>query len=201
MSAKSFSRVLVWYSVKLDTHPLTTKSITSGIVAGSGDTACQVIVHLSSRQHNERGERVRIDKLRTFRFLLLGAVLVAPAAHYWYMSLLRYFPAKTMKAALQRTFFDQVIFAPLFIPTFMTSLMMLQGEAYNEITTTIQVQYTDLVLKNWIMWTPTQLLNFRFVPARFQVLFSNIVALIWNAYFSFKVNEGANDEYFETKRC
>jgi hypothetical protein len=77
--------------------------------------------------------------------------------------------------------------------------MVLQGETCAEIVPTIQRQYKDLLLTNWIMWIPAQLVNFRFVPARFQVLFSNMVALIWNAYFSFKVSPEAIKEHSEGK--
>jgi hypothetical protein len=33
-----------WYSTKLQTHPMTTKAITSGIIAGAGDLTCQYII-------------------------------------------------------------------------------------------------------------------------------------------------------------
>ncbi len=188
------SRIFTWYSKQLETQPLVTKSVTSGIVAGSGDVLCQIIVRrLSSPYHGDNRESVTIDKNRTFRFFLLGAVLVAPTAHHWYRTLLQLFPANTLKAAFQRTLLDQALFAPLFIPTFMASAMALAGEGYDDILPIIRERYADLVLKNWILWAPAQLFNFRFVPAKFQVLFSNCVALVWNTYFSFKVNEDVID--------
>lgn len=33
-----------WYASKLQTHPITTKTITSGIIAGAGDLTCQYII-------------------------------------------------------------------------------------------------------------------------------------------------------------
>lgn len=191
----SLSRIFTWYSIKLETQPLVTKSVTSGIVAGSGDVLCQIIVHRSPSPYHVDGreETVAIDKNRTFRFFLLGAVLVAPTTHHWYRTLLNIFPANTLKGAFQRTLLDQALFAPVFIPTFMASAMALAGEECDEIIPIIRERYADLVLKNWILWVPAQLFNFRFVPAKFQVLFSNCVALLWNAYFSFKVNDDAGD--------
>mmetsp|Transcript_3967 Transcript_3967/g.5898 ORF Transcript_3967/g.5898 Transcript_3967/m.5898 type:complete len:126 (+) Transcript_3967:479-856(+) len=125
--------------------------------------------------------------------------MVAPVVHYWYGVLMVHFPAQTMKAAIQRTLYDQVFFAPIFIPSFMSSLMVLQGDTCAEIVPTIQRQYKDLIVTNWIMWIPAQLINFRVVPLRFQVLFSNIVSLLWNAYFSFKVNNNATKERSEVQ--
>ena len=44
--------------------------------------------------------------------------------------------------------------------------------------------YTAAVTMNWAMWIPAQLINFKFVPPQYQVLFANFVALFWNAYLS-----------------
>lgn len=67
------NRALQWYSMRLDMHPLTTKCITSGLVSGSGDVLCQAIVHRSSQKLVHQNEdKFKMDKMRTFRFILLG---------------------------------------------------------------------------------------------------------------------------------
>ena len=45
------------------------------------------------------------------------------------------------------------------------------------------------LVANWALWVPAQLVNFRYIPGKFQVLFSNVVALGWNAYLSFTAHE------------
>jgi hypothetical protein len=42
-----WQRVFQWYSRKLSTHPLITKSLTSAIIAGLGDVLCQATMHTS----------------------------------------------------------------------------------------------------------------------------------------------------------
>ena len=39
---------------------------------------------------------------------------------------------------------------------------------------------------NWMMWIPCQFLNFRFIAPQFQVLFANVVALVWNTFLSWR---------------
>ena len=43
----------------------------------------------------------------------------------------------------------------------------------------------DVMVANWILWTPAQFINFYAVPVKYQVLFTNFVELLWNAYLSF----------------
>ena len=40
------------------------------------------------------------------------------------------------------------------------------------------------VSANWALWIPGQFLNFRFVPAQFNLLASNLLALVWSVYLS-----------------
>lgn len=43
----------------------------------------------------------------------------------------------------------------------------------------------SVMVANWGLWIPAQIINFRFVPTKFQVLYSNFIALIWNVYLSY----------------
>jgi hypothetical protein len=42
-----------WYAAKLETHPLLTKAITSGVIAASGDMTCQYLIY--TKQQEQRG--------------------------------------------------------------------------------------------------------------------------------------------------
>jgi hypothetical protein len=91
---------------------MTTKIITSGLIAASGDVICQLLENnfaVENRNQNDaatdnEGEVTKdhqiensttatkpkedsldtdIDWYRTGRFLLIGALWVAPATHFW----------------------------------------------------------------------------------------------------------------------
>lgn len=55
---------------------------------------------------------------------------------------------------------------------------------------------------SWALWIPAQAVNFYFMPVKFQVLFTNVFELLWNAYLSFaaagKGAKGDNDDPSET---
>lgn len=207
-SSSYLSKAVAWYANKLETNPLATKCTTSGFIAGSGDVICQYIVHYyrlhdhddshkssdiiltasssSEKVHDDILHSFVPDWTRTLRFSLLGFGLVAPVVHHWYGLLMTKLPGKDAKAALQRLFCDQILFAPVFIPTFMTSLMVLEGKDMDIITSTLNSNVSDVVVSNWTLWVPAMFVNFRFVPMNWQVLYSNCIGLIWNIYLSWK---------------
>ena len=65
-----------------------------------------------------------------------------------------------------------------------------------EIVPRLKAGWWDSLVLNWKIWVPCQLVNFRFVPQNYQVLFANFVALIWNTGLSFIANkkEGTGGE-------
>jgi hypothetical protein len=113
---------------------------------------------------------------------------------------MRKIPGNSLKVVLQRTFLDQIRFAPIFIPTFITSLMILESTSESKSTKTITETIVDIsnvlardvpgiVVTNWALWVPAMLVNFRYVPMQWQVLFSNCVGFVWNTYLSWKTQE------------
>ena len=186
------------YNKILDLYPLITKAITSGLIMGCGDIICQYITW-----DDKKG--AGMDWKRTLKFSFLGGVLVGPACHHWYGYLMRIFPAQTNFAAFQRTVIDQLLFAPVFIATFFTALQILDDEDDSDalgkntrqkngiplnfdivkIKNKLQQDFWSTMQSNWALWFPAQLVNFRFVPGAYQVLFSNGISFVWNIYLSF----------------
>ena len=67
---------------------LLAKSLTSAVIMGGGDIACQLLVEQVPQQGKQR-EALHLDGPRAGRFVILGAVLVAPVLHTWYDLLAR----------------------------------------------------------------------------------------------------------------
>mmetsp|Transcript_47508 Transcript_47508/g.70722 ORF Transcript_47508/g.70722 Transcript_47508/m.70722 type:complete len:219 (-) Transcript_47508:149-805(-) len=168
------SQPLLWYSRKLETHPLMTKGLTSGLIASCGDL-------LAQRMEG----RKEWDATRTRRFWLLGFGLVAPTVHVWYRLLMTRIPGNSAVTVAKRVFFDQLLFAPLFNCAFLSSLWTLEGLPGADILAMLKKEVPAMLVANWALWVPAQVVNFRFVPSKYQVLFSNVVALVWNGYLSY----------------
>jgi len=50
--------------------------------------------------------------------------------------------------------------------------------------------YIPTYIADWIVWPPLQLVNFTFIPLRYQVLYVNVCNLLWNTFLSFMANGG-----------
>lgn len=183
-STKQSMNLLEWYSSKLDSHPITTKCLTAGVIAGFGDVVCQGIQEQLDENPKEGTFLSRWDVMRTGRFALLGGGLVGPAIHAWYLFLSRAAPGTGMRSVLQRVVMDQFLFTPAFVPIWLASLWTLEGrEGWT--MADLQSELAVIIPINWCVWFPAGIVNFKFVPVKYQVLFQNVVALFWNAFLSY----------------
>lgn len=192
-STKGAAGPLVWYSRKLDSHPILTKSISSGIVGGSGDILSQYI------EARREGRPFHWDVVRTSRFGFLSLALVGPVMHHWFGALTRWFPGQSATVVAKRVLVDQLVCAPLFVTTFLSGLWVLEGNDVDKLLPTLQHQVPPTIVANWALWIPAQVINFRFVASKYQVLFSNGVGFVWNCYLSFTTHNDSNHQAEEEK--
>ena len=95
-----------------------------------------------------------------------------------------------MTRVTRRLVLDQFGFAPLFCPSFMALLWLLEGQQVASIVPKLKEVAPDIIVANWALWIPAMAINFSVVPLKFQVLFGNIVALVWNVYLSYMSVKG-----------
>mmetsp|Transcript_13975 Transcript_13975/g.24293 ORF Transcript_13975/g.24293 Transcript_13975/m.24293 type:complete len:341 (+) Transcript_13975:156-1178(+) len=151
---------------------------------------------------------------RTTRFFVLGVGLVGPWCHAWFGFLARTFPELTVRSIVTRVALDQFAFTPVILSAFISgvwTLESLMGDAVSASPTSdgkeqeqpaddhsststsslanipqrLKETLPDVIVANWMLWGPVQLFNFRVVPQKYQVLFANMISLVWNAYLSF----------------
>ena len=162
----------------LETSPLVTKCVTSGLLNAAGDLFAQFMF--------EDAAKNGCDWKRAGVFTFLGAALVGPCLHFWYSSLSKIVAATgatgTAAAAVSLAL-DQLVFAPTFLAVFIGSLFTIEGNAA-EVPAKLKQDWGKTVVTNWKIWVPFQFLNFRFVPVNLQVGAANVIALLWNTYMS-----------------
>ena len=203
-SSSSKYSLLTWYSKKLDTHPYTTKGITSGLISLSGDVTCQYLTAVRTKIE-EDGTTTEItapyDYGRSIRFFIMGTFWVAPITNFWYQALsTKIIPGstRTIGRIVKRLMVDQFVFAPIFVNSFMGCLWLLEGKSPSEIVESIQEVAVDMIVANWSLWIPAMAINFSVVPLRYQVLFGNVVALVWNVYLSWMSAAGSDSKKEES---
>ncbi|KAL3835314.1 hypothetical protein ACJIZ3_010050 [Penstemon smallii] len=170
--------LLSWYMSLLAKYPMMTKAVTSALLTLVGDLVCQLAID----------QVPSLDLKRTLIFTLLGLVLVGPTLHFWYLYLSKLITTPGASGAVMRLLLDQFIFAPIFIGTFLSTLVTLEGRP-SLVIPKLKQEWFSSVLANWQLWIPFQFLNFRFVPQQFQVLAANFIALVWNVILSYKAHK------------
>lgn len=190
VSSKASTSLHQWYFVQLNQRPIVTKCITGAMISAIGDGLCQCYFPSSSSPEasedtlSVKTKTTMIDWKRLGIFTLLGGLYVAPVLHVWYGHLSRTITGSSVRATAQRLVLDQLVFAPLFVPSFFTALLCLEGQPA-KIGPKLRQDWWPTVQANWTVWIPAQVINFRFVPAPLQVLFSNVIGLVWNSYLSY----------------
>lgn len=85
-----FSRFVEWYAQRLETHPVSTKTITSGILGVLGDFLAQLI-ELTFEDIGDGASSGKLDGRRSFAMFVDGLVF-GPLMHYSYELYEHYFP-------------------------------------------------------------------------------------------------------------
>jgi Mpv17 / PMP22 family len=181
-SSPKSSNYNIWtrYLELLAEKPIMTKCITSGVLSCGADVVCQV--QFFDEALNEKD--TELDLWRVLKFTAIGSFFVGPVLHFWYGFLARQFVGASLLSTIQRVALDQLIFAPLFIPSFFSIILILDGKP-EMIVNKIKTDWASTMITNYSVWVPAMFLNFKFVPPTLQVLFSNGVGFGWNIYLSY----------------
>jgi len=193
----NFFSFFAWYSKKLDTHPITTKCISAGLISSIGSILAQMIVHRQEQQQKANDNNSKnlpsqksfeVDVAQVSRFAFLNVVFVAPVLHHWYNIINRAIPGISFRRVLQRTFADEFLFSPIYIPSFLSMLWKLEGTANEDIWKMLKSECPSIIVTEWAMWVPTMIFTFRYVPVKFQVMVVNVVGVVWNTFLAYAAN-------------
>lgn len=92
-----------------------------------------------------------------------------------------------MTAALAKVAVDQLTYGPVCNLVFMTytTLVIAKGTV-GELAGRVRRDYLAVQRNGWRVWPLAGLINYRFVPLEYRVLFMNMVALLWTTYLNVK---------------
>ena len=170
------------YNRALIAKPLITKSVSSAALFIVGDLISQAL----ECRMMKRSLVENYDGIRCFKLVLFGGLWVGPSLHLWYTrGLAVWFTKPGLQTTLMKTALDQSFFAAFSVVAFFGFQTLISGGSSQDVKERLEKDFWPTLKANWLLWPGAQLVNFGMVPVPYQVLFSNFVALFWNAYLSY----------------
>lgn len=188
---------------------------------GGGDVLCQYIAHKRwSALKVELGNGYKVsaewpstfqwDSDSTLRNASLGSLVYAPVLHGWYGFLMR------RKSLVTKVFLDQFVFLPFCLvsvpvcaatgneeATFKSADNAYESiaEVFNSVLSFLEGKEDSNHVRAKIQQIPTEaylgalseVVRFKFVPAHFQVPYSNMFAVLWSARTTYLHGYGVED--------
>lgn len=186
-------RVWKWYQNCLAYHPVKTQVISSGFLWGVGDIAAQYITHSTAKrrlQISDADAEFRINWKRVAVTSTFGFGFVGPVGHFWYEGLdkvlrlkLRQQP-KSLRFVATKVAADGIIFGPLDLFVFFTYMGFSMGKSVQQVKEDVKRDFLPALILEGGVWPIVQVVNFRYVPVRYQLLYVNIFCLLDSAFLS-----------------
>ncbi|KAI8118930.1 mpv17-like protein [Lucilia cuprina] len=153
----------------------------AGIMA-AGDVVAQTVV--------EKKKVNNLDYVRTLKYSSLGFIFVGPILKYWFGLLDRSITKQNrLLRSTKKMFIDQAIMAPALNLAITGLVGVINEESSDTIKERIKVQYPAIMKENYIFWPAIQMINFSIVPLKYQVVFVQLIAVLWNCFVSQMLNE------------
>jgi hypothetical protein len=198
-SAKAKSKhMLQWYISQLESNPLMTKSLTSAMIAMSGDCAAQRLEHKFMNKGVSSGTGTGSAKSYNVRrgmsVFTDGLLVTGPIMHLSYGLFERILPIQTGAggggnlAALTHVLADSVFIDAIFVAITMTTTGLFEGyNLRNEIIPQLQTDFVPTMKASWVTsigLLPLEFASFRYLPLSFRTLAMNLTSLVWDAVIS-----------------
>jgi len=152
--------------------------MTAGTLSALGDIVAQQVFE-KPEMHNFA---------RTLKMTCFGFFYYAPLISRWMVLAEKLFPGRSPASLTKKIIMDQTIISSGLTVGFLLINEVVDGRGVNSGLRKINQDFGDMIVANWQLWTPTQLINFYFMPLHYRVIFSKVVGFFWNIYLSWKAH-------------
>ena len=164
------------YRALVDKHPYKVQIMTAGVICSMGDVATQLVEKRYNKQHELSVKRTAV--MTAMGFTIFGPVCSVS------MRLLHLYNFRVLPSVLV----DQLVTSPIVHSLFLTCHPLLSGTSWEDVKTGWFARWRQIQLSAWMVWFPVQFVNFCFLPYQFRVFYTQMVALLWNMYLSYRAN-------------
>lgn len=177
-----------WYNQILKRRPKATEIITAFLLTYSSDSICQYIEKPKDKSYFDYFDNKRACNLSFF-----GAGAITPMFHYWYKFLAKAYPSSSFSAIFFKSLFDRLTIGSFVVLSFFVSQHYLNGGNTPDLQVKLERDLPGALKMNVTVWMSALMLNFKYVPLQFQVLFLNTVGFFWMIYLTWTMNNSKQD--------
>ncbi|KAI9313984.1 hypothetical protein BX666DRAFT_1975438 [Dichotomocladium elegans] len=173
-AASAIPSWLVWYLTNLATHPLRTKAITSGILAGAQELAAQKLSGVA-----------RVDD-RVPKMALYGFIVSGPLNHLLYEVMGKLLAGKPDKQAkIGQLLFSNLIISPIMNSVYLSAMAIMAGaRSFDQVKSAVNAGLFRMQKVSWTVSPMTLIFAQNFLPQYTWVPFFNFVAFVFGTYIN-----------------
>ncbi|KAK9072084.1 hypothetical protein SSX86_008516 [Deinandra increscens subsp. villosa] len=133
---------------------------------------------------------LQINWRRVLTTSLYGMAFVGPIGHFWYEGLDRFllnrlqYTPKSIRFVLTKVALDEIIFGPVDLLLFFTYMGFALGKNVAQVKEELKRDFFPALIVEGGTWPVVQLINFRFVPVKYQLLYVNLFCLLDSCFLS-----------------
>jgi protein Mpv17 len=172
-----------WYNRLLYRYPKSTEIVSSFILTYASDCICQYIEkpsHISYFSY--------FNAQRSWNLSIFGAGIITPMFHYWYKFLAFRFPRNDFWFICVKSLADRLTIGSFVVLSFFVSQHYMNGGNTPDLKVKLERDLPGALKMNVTVWMSALILNFKYVPLEFQVLFLNTVGFFWMIYLTWAMN-------------
>jgi hypothetical protein len=219
LACGSLQQAVVWYTMNLNANPVSTKSITAGIIGIIGDYMAQWLEYKLEKRKNPPQEvsslagglsiHGRYRFRRGLSILTDGFFISGPLMHFGYNLFESIIPinvgaGSSSLAALAHVVADSVFLDSIFVAsTFLVSGIM-EGYTYKQIIPQFRSDFFPAMkasLATSILIFPFEFACFRYLPLTFRVLAVNFLDVLWDAVISFMAHRSRKLDFHDPQQA
>mmetsp|Transcript_44034 Transcript_44034/g.81856 ORF Transcript_44034/g.81856 Transcript_44034/m.81856 type:complete len:250 (+) Transcript_44034:55-804(+) len=189
--------LIAWYSNKLQTHPITTKCISGGVLFAIGDVICQHVQSDSSKG---------TDLVRTSKMVLWGGLLNPIMGHIWYAWIEKVVTQTGAVGVVLKVGADQLLMTPIVAnPLFFTMNALYDGQTgvgiggFQGIENEFRQKYVPTMEANLKFWPCVHLITYSVIPLHYRVIWVTAAGTVWSIFLSFMANDFHEDKEHGTE--
>ncbi|XP_020700778.1 peroxisomal membrane protein PMP22 [Dendrobium catenatum] len=165
------------YMLQLQLHPLRTKAITAGVLAGISDSVAQKLSGLQ-----------RIQLRRLLLKVIFGFAYGGPFGHFLHKLLDKLFKGKKdNKTVAKKVLLEQVTSSPWNNFLFLLYYgLIVEGRPWPQVKNKIKKDYPSVQLTSWMFWPAVGWINHQYMPLQLRVIFHSCVACCWGIFLNLR---------------